>query len=454
MKNITKKIIKFIGIYIFFFFIVYFILQPVGSNFDQMWSYGFAYSIAKGEIPYIDFTMVIPPLFPLIMSIGLKLISTNYIVYLMEETLILTITVLVLEKMYSNRAWLFLLLFIFPLFTSITITYNYFLFFLTILIVYLEKNKSINNRDYYIGFLIGLMILTKHTVGVFFIIPSIIFYLKNKSVIFKRFIGLFIPCIIFLIYLLISKSLLSFIDICVLGLFDFSKSNTRIFDFYFIMSIICLFINIVLCIKNRKNIVVYYSLCGFLVLPPIFNNYHFYVYSLFIFLSIIDVLKKDITNLNKFIVIIISTCYLGFVFFNSIINKSIYTNFITNFNYSYLIMDKSHYNCVNNLYNKYKNMGDTYFLSSKSTYISIVYNEQTNFFTVLNKGNYGYNGTKKMIDRVDKMKHTYFVIDMYEYEYVLTHSHNQFDYDIIRYIIKNSKLVEKKNSYYSVYYKE
>ena len=452
MNKYLKSILKFIGLYLFLFVIVYFFLQPLENSFDPIWSYGFSYSIAKGEIPYLDFTMIIPPLYAFIMSIGLKIISTNFIVYLLEHTLILTITVVMLKKLYGTRVWLILFVFIFPLFTAITPTYNYFLFFLIVLIIYLEKKVVNENKHYYIGVLLGLTILTKHTVGVFFLIPSIIFYFKNKKILLKRFIGCIIPFIIFFIYLLVTNSLYEFFDLCVFGLLDFGKNNVNIVTLYFVLSIILIIINVIMIIKNKKNITMYYSLFSSTVLLPIFGDYHFFVYLLFFSLCVMELLKEK-HNKIIFSTVLISMVYL-ILPFSYLYGKAIFTREINNFNYSYLLVNMDYYNSVNDLYNKYRKSGTTYFLSSKATFLKVVNDEKTNYFTILNKGNYGYDGTNKMIKKVSKMHNTYFIIDMYEYYEVLKNDYNQFDSDIINYVMKNSKKIDSLYDNYYVYYKE
>ena len=57
-----KKKIIIILIFIILFCLFLFwnlIIQPL--NVDEVWNYGFAYAISKGEIPYLDFNMVLTP---------------------------------------------------------------------------------------------------------------------------------------------------------------------------------------------------------------------------------------------------------------------------------------------------------------------------------------------------------------------------------------------------------
>ncbi|MBQ2639356.1 MAG: hypothetical protein IJF92_01130, partial [Bacilli bacterium] len=188
------KIFKASFKYIFIFTFTLFVLVVFGiyaNNWDSLWNYGFSYSIAKGQIPYNDFTMIVQPLYNYIMSIGLILVSHNNIVFLLEQAILVSINFYFLYKVFDYKVWLIIVVMCFPMFIAFSPTYNYFIFFLFTIVLYLEhKNKN----DYLIGFILGLIILTKAVVGIFFVIPTSIYYFNDKKKIFKRFIGLIIPC--------------------------------------------------------------------------------------------------------------------------------------------------------------------------------------------------------------------------------------------------------------------
>jgi len=135
-----------------------------------------------------------------------------------------------------------------------------------------------------IGFIIGLSILTKHTVGVFFLLPSFFYYYKEWKKIGKRIIGIMIPCMIFLIYLLVTKSFSQFLDLCVFGLFDFGSKNHGKFSLFFVLLFfLCIGYFIFSFIKERKISTVYLFLT-ILFLIPIFDPYHL---SYFVFATMI-----------------------------------------------------------------------------------------------------------------------------------------------------------------------
>ena len=67
---------------------------------------------------------------------------------------------------------------------------------------------------YLIGFLLGITILTKHTVGLCLLFPSL-YYFKEKKVLLKRVVGCLIPILVFVIYLITTNSFSSFINLCI-----------------------------------------------------------------------------------------------------------------------------------------------------------------------------------------------------------------------------------------------
>lgn len=445
-----KDNFKYIFIFCFSLAVLVFLGYFINSV-DSIWNYGFSYSISKGQIPYKDFTMIIPPFFNFIMAIGLVLFSHNNIVFLIEQSLLITITFYFLYKMYNGKAWLFLLFMCFPIFLSFSPTYNYFIFFLAVILLYLEKN---NKNDYVIGLFLGFMLLTKHTVAVFFILSSILFYFKDKNKLFKRLIGLVIPCVIFLLYLLITDSISQFIDLCFFGLFDFGAKNTLIFTKYFFVTLIIFIIMIIFYLKNRNNICYLYLLVSISIMFPLFTAYHFYIYLLFFCLLLLEI---DIKIPSRYIKIFsLGLCFvLIFIYSFSVFNNDGIERFsdVKNFNYYYALEGSyDNYKFLDNLYKEYSSKSRTILLSHNSSFINISNEYDNDYFTILNRGNYGYNGTKRMINKVKKMKNTYFIVDMIDYKYEKKDT-NQFDYEIVDYIIRNSKLVYS-SKYYMVYFYE
>lgn len=450
IKDTVLKILKDNIKYFIVFSMALFSLIFFGhlNSYESVWNYGFSYAFAIGEIPYVEFNMIIPGFYNFIMSLGLH-ISHNNLVFLIEQSILITLTFLIVYKMYGKKAWIFLFFMSLLGFFAFCPTYNFFLMFLTILIIYLEKEKS---SDYLIGFLLGLCILTKHTVGVFLIIPSFIFYFKDKKKLFKRFIGCLVPCIIFVIYLLLIGAFKAFFDLCVLGLFDFASKNSEMIIGYIIGCLLLLAFNILYIVFNKKDILGYYVICFFSVMLPIFTHYHFCLYLTSCSLLLIAWLKKTKISANYIGTLGIILTVITFSFLTLLLPYKFFLK-AHNFDYLYVTaMDRVKFDSLNKLYLKYKNISDTNMVSSISVLVKISNEDQLDYFMVPLTGNFGYNGTKKMINKVKNTGRCYYIIDMAEYEKTKKHT-GQFDVELCDYIINNSELIENYENY-SVYYYE
>ena len=65
-------------------------------------------------------------------------------------------------------------------------------------------------------------------------------------------------------------------------------------------------------------------------------------------------------------------------------------------------------------------------------------------------GNFGYDGSQQMIEKIKDMNKIYIIIDMEQYQ---NHSiHNQFDKTIVKYVIKHYEKVDSWRDF-DVYYK-
>jgi hypothetical protein len=419
---------------------------------DTIVNYGFSYAITKGEIPYNDFNLVLPLFSPFIYSIPLLFTKSIISIYLFQS-LLLVFLFLILEKLLSKKVYLLfpliLLGYPIPLISCLFPGYNFILLFLIILLIYLEK---INYNDYIIGIIIGLCIITKHTIGLFLFLPSLI-YLKNYKKIGKRIIGILLPCFIFLIYLLLSNSLSNFINLCILGLFDFMKSNYYIKNylilFIFILGLIYLLYSI---IKNKKNINNYYVLVSILFVFPLIDDYHVSFFILLVLILILLNYKKRFTNkllINYSIIFsILLTIIWTFIVFN-------YDNykFISYNNYPLRYLNESDitsYNKINN-YIKESNYNVILFgIGTENYFYKITNNLNITYFDLPNYGNYGYDSYNKMIEKFNSLENSIILINMNVF---LDNYSGQYYKELAEYIINNYKEIDEV-SRYKVYIKE
>ena len=73
-----NKVISII-LFFFVFFLSFIISNFVFSVFsgDEIWCYGFSYNFYKGMVPYVDFNMIVPPLYCFCSSIFIWLFGEH-----------------------------------------------------------------------------------------------------------------------------------------------------------------------------------------------------------------------------------------------------------------------------------------------------------------------------------------------------------------------------------------
>ena len=129
MKNILLIIIVF--------FVVYSLLILFSINFaDVTWNYGMSHAIRLGEVPYKDFNMVITPFFPFLISLPFNIFGSSILVFYIENGFILLGLYYLLEKLIKDKALICIIIIIY-IYHLIIPSYNIFLLFLYVLLVFL-----------------------------------------------------------------------------------------------------------------------------------------------------------------------------------------------------------------------------------------------------------------------------------------------------------------------------
>lgn len=429
MYGFIKK--YFIFVFIFIFFLVYnLIISPL--NLDEVWSYGFSNNLYNGLVPYKDFNMIITLFHPFLYSLPMYLFGNSLLVYHIFHSLIITLFFYITYKLIGNKMFFIFPFLIFPMNISFP-NYNFLLLFLFVLLIYLEKN---NYNDYIIGFLLGILFLTKQSVGLSLFLVTFYYFRTNKFL--KRFIGFIIPCLLFFIYLIITSSLYYFIDLCVLGLFDFSGNSS--FNICFIFSIILLFILILYLKKDFKNIYIYYFIMFISIVVPLFDYYHFLIF--FVAFLIFFLMNENIKFKYSYIGIVFGIIISFINFFGYHININNYPNNINHFEYRYL--DKSYILYTDDtlkLMEKYNNK--VIFVGIEGYYFKIIGDIPIKYYDLVNSGNYGYNGSYKLVNNIKELDDYVFFIDK-------NNLGNQTDRNLINYVLDECLLIEE-GKYYSVY---
>lgn len=416
-------------IFLFLLFLL-FNLTLLPTNLDEIWNYGFSHNLYSGLIPYKDFNMVITPFYPFIMSLGFHIFGSSMLVFHIEHAIILICLCVLLFLLIDKKAWFIVALMLFPVNVSFP-SYNIFLYFLLVLIIYLEKEKK---SDYLIGFLLGLCVLTKHSVGLCLLLPSL-YYIKDLKKVGRRFLGFIVPLFVFIIYLIITKSMIPFIDLCILGLFDFASENGKAFNIYFLLFIIMIGITIYFIIKDRKNLVNYYVLAFYSIMIPLFDIYHFMVAFLAFLILILSKVKKDIIKPSLFGISII--LFAAVLLMDSRFKgKIIYPNNIKHFEYRFIDYDSILFTNKVNDYIKKNSDREFVFLNSNGYYFRLINNMKISYIDLINAGNFGYNGSDKLLKEIKKRKNSIFLVDKSELSPI-----KQSDKQALNYVIDNGKKI-------------
>ena len=435
-----KKVLsgsKYLFLFLFCFIACTFTYSIITS--DAIWNFGFSYAIARGEVPYVDFNTVSTPFCAFFFSLFF-IFSHHYLWYIFGWSLVLTFTFYLLFQVIQHRSFIVLFALLFPFLHTIIPTYNLFCFCLYILLLYLEK---FHKNHYLIGFVLGISVLTKQTIGMFFVIADFLYYIKDLKVLMKRFVGFLIPCVLFFVYLLFTHSLMAFLDLCLLGLFDFSK-NTTGFSIYFYFSIILFLVLCFYVFKKDRSIYAYYTLATFSFVIPLFDSYHFLLFlcSVFVYLMIrIDIKKK---YCYLFLGLSIFLCFINFYCYQGFSSKRL--DFLPNLEY-YLVQPEQYEILLdmNRVFLEYYEKDNVpVLLSTKNSFIYVGNNLDVNYFLVFLHGNYGYNGVEKLIKRIEESSNLY-IINQREMDEI--GRNGEFLYEVCEYVIEHFSLVAREGDY-------
>ena len=440
---------KNISVFVFFFFMVFllFILLNESVTLDPLTEYGMSHAIRMGEIPYKDINTVSTPLFIMIFSLGL-FIYDSFSIFLLEACLLYTgIYYCLKELLGKNVLWVLLSMSIFLFFFFIP-TYNTMAFFFMVLLMLLERKGK--TSDFVMGILFGCMILSKHTIGLPIFLCTCI-GLKDWKRIGKRVEGCFIPGCLFVIFLLVTGSFVSFFDLCFFGLFDFGGNNRLMIPWCVILSLILFGLTCYFTKKNSKNILWYYALGAIFFVIPICDTNHFPMYFPVFFISFLEQYSDRIKGH------VIPSIFIGlFVLFNVLLrweNLS-HLTFSPFHHFEGTLMYEPAIPIYQGVVDAMKREENVIPLDPSSMFIDIIRDRKIDYFSVPLRGNYGYAGTKGMTEKVNLMKNTYFIINEDFYQEVVSgkRPYSQHDTELMKYVMDHSEKAAKV-SIYTIFYK-
>ena len=426
-----------------FIMILLFNLLCSPINVDEIWNYGFSVNIYRGLVPYLDFNMVLTPFYPFFMSLFFHVFGSSILTFHVVNAVILTFCFFLLDQMYQEKSYLFFLFFFFPVNYAFP-NYNLFLFVLLVIIIYMEENfvSKYSWAHYAIGFMLGLCLLTKQTVGFCLLLPSL-YYVKQKKVLLQRFLGFLVPVGIFVIYLLLTGSFYSFINLCVLGLFEFS-GNHKLKPILGTLAILMIFATIYFIKKDPKDLINYYALCFYTLIIPIVDVYHFFIAFLAFLLVICKKIKKQYIHYAPFS--IISVLVLAILnAYNNHFSFSNYPNDINHFEYRYI--NPYNYRFTKDVLNYLEKNKDKkiMFINSDGYYFKLITDMDISYVDLINQGNLGYHGGEYLLDVVKESKDVLFLVNPNEYG-----GYRQTDQNVIKYVLTKGKKI-KDLGLYDVY---
>ena len=403
MKQLNKLKKYFPYIFLIIIFLLWnLVIYPIDTK--EIMNYGFAHNIYSGLVPYIDFNMNTTPLYPMLMSVLFYPFGSNILVFHISHLIILIAICILLFKFLKENAWFVILLFFLP-FPNLIPNYTWLLLLFYLILLYLENQEK---TDVLIGIIIGLTILTKQNLGLFLILPSILYIKKPKKII-KRIIGIIMPILLFYIYTVITGSSSTFIS---LYFKDFTIGN--IFNIYGLILLIIILYTIKIITKHKSDIENYYTLAFYSIIMPYFDFEHL-KYCLIAFLIILFLNRTEEKNKKtkfsqRFFVMSIIACItvLGSIMF---IKPGKYPNDIKHFEYRFIPKDKLYETKVLNNYIK-KNKGTEFiFLTPNSYYFKLANNLKINQYDLLDKDIIETEDIKALLNTIESNKSAIYVID-------------------------------------------
>jgi hypothetical protein len=524
MKNLfkTKKkrtIIMITIILLFLLFNLFTELAFYGNRLDFFWNYSFGLQITKGILPYSGYNMVPTPLLAFSTALFLKVFGTgivSYSVYMaILKTLLTSLVSLLAAKLINNNSkydkyYVFIISFALLnfLLCNYYFEYNFFADIFLLLIILLEINNYRNKNDtiqynILIGFLAGLSILSKHSVGLFislFVVIKPLLFNKDKKIknMLFRIIGILIPSIIFLLYLLLTNSFDDFMSYSVLGIKEFKNS----FPFYIFLSEIILIdrlsyrIYLIIYIVIFLTLLIYIIHRFYMIIKTKNKNYNYidslvFFYSLSSFSCMYPI--RDITHLNPAMLplsaLIIVSIYNKIKLYYKKIPKKFNTIFIcwisiillvvsiypiykyfgikyefdnaSGYNDHYLVTLNDDYGVLENLaldYNikkaldavlEYEKENDCLILDSNATLFHLASNKYYKNYDLFMRGNLGADGEDKIINDLESKNNVKLLIS-YDIRSQMRDKYKQIPRTVFDYIFENFEITDRV-AFYDVY---
>lgn len=463
---------------IFIWSVILSLKQAVGYQLqylDTIWNYLFAAKISLGLIPYYDFDLLQTPFSFYITAGFLILFGNNYLTYAVMSGLFVCLNYYLFYRIFyqftKNRSaavnWLLVLFNLELLFAISTYNYNNLAIIIIACILLAEyRDRLALKNNLLIGFLFGLLFLTKQNLFFSIIFVSVVNILLTKidfkikiNLLLNRGMACLTVILTYLFYLWCNNALYAFIDHVFLGLLDFSEKNTvsdslldPLFFFLYCVPLVILLIAIKDIIKGRRTslndklfITTCYAIGGIAMVYPMFDTNHITKASLLVFL-LVPYIRENRKRLIRpifiqilflFLYVLMPIGYFNYEIDRPASSKIIIVNNLNHYNY---ILSRE--NDINDIkivesYLKQQKKLDNQVIIADSRamfYWSLldIYNDP---FDLLIQGNLGYKGEEKKLEKINSSSPgTYFLVG--------NTSHAQEITDLKKYILCNYDYVE------------
>ena len=476
MKNVINKLKQKDNIIVFILFFL--ISLGIGLNIyleasDEIWNFQNVYKMYNGFKIYEEINVIITPLFFWIGEAIFHLVGANLCVFRISNCVLMAILFLytykIFKKLQLPKSVSLLAVFIIMLqqfFLIIRICFNYntmaLLFF--VMGVYYLINEKTREKIYIQAIITVFIILTKQNIGIYYLLGNIIYLCISRNSIkakIKKILQymsiIFVGGIAFVIYLIWDNNLWNFLNYTFGGILEFADENL-IFDISgitFMVSV--MIINIVTSvlfikkklvseakIENIKILFIFSTMLSILCYP-IFNWTHIILGTYLIIVNIIYIvyiLLKDFKQrIQKIVKIIDGIMIVAMVAFSGF-NMYTWIYMITNDNYPYSweepffggMMRKEDFEESEKMIQYIEeNEKNVVVLSNKAALYMIPLKRNNGDFDLPFKGNLGIDGEEGLIEKVDNMEETQFLIYQNEDEGIYQESEKVKEY------VKNTK---------------
>lgn len=422
---------------------------------DEIWNLQSIYKMYNGYEIYKEFNVIITPLFFWCAEFIFHLFGANLVIFRLSHCVLMTIYYLLIYELLKkleipksisllvNLGFIslgFTGLISFPLIRT-GFNYNQMAMLFVILGIYLLTNKRFQKNYILQAILTVLAFLTKQTVGIYYIIANIIYLIvsnNSKEEKIKKgiqyIIFIILGIFLFLLILFCNDILYNFFDYTFGGILEFVDKNVA-FEFkslaYLVAITILNIVTSVLVIKkkcftneqeeNIKRLLIFSIVFAF-VAYPIFNQFHVILVMSFSVINLVYIiynLFKDFKEkICKIAIVINCICIIGLIAYSGY-NLLEWKNTIESEEYPYSwedpffggIITKEEYEKNETVIQYIKeNEKNVIILSDKAALYMVPLKRNNGDFDLPLKGNFGSQGEDGLIEKINNMENTQFLI--------------------------------------------